>query len=93
MQLYLFCFFFLDDDVQLNDSDKLINYRNLYRGLLIHELNKNHSKFNNNNFTIQNWLNTCCMKLKKLNQEHSQILSRLKKSIQFPDLYAELYNL
>jgi hypothetical protein len=70
-----------------------MNYRNLYRGLLIYELSKNHSKFNSNNLTIQNWLNTCCMKLKKLNYEHSQILSRLKKSIQFPDLYAELYNL
>lgn len=66
----------------------------MFRGLLIHELNKNHKKFTSNiNNNVETWLSTCCSKLKKLNSEHSQILSRLKKTIQFPDLYAELYNL
>jgi hypothetical protein len=39
------------------------------------------------------WLKTCCNKLKELNVEHVKILNEQKKSVQFPDLYAELYNL
>jgi hypothetical protein len=81
-----------DDDVQLNDSEKLITYRNLFRGLLINELCRNHGQQCKES-DIQAWLDKCCAKLKNLNYEHSQILMRLKKTIQFPDLYAELYNL
>jgi hypothetical protein len=42
---------------------------------------------------ILEWLNKSCAKLKELNKEHAKILMELKKFVQFPDLYAELYNL
>jgi hypothetical protein len=42
---------------------------------------------------VEIWLNTCCIKLKQLNYEHAKILIEYKQYVQFPDLYAELYNL
>lgn len=56
----------------------------------------NNSKFDKNCSIKQNisfWLNTCSSKLKELNSEHAKILAEYKNFIQFPDLYAELYNL
>ncbi len=39
------------------------------------------------------WLRACRGQLRELNEEHSRILANCKSSVQFPDLYAELYNL
>ena len=43
--------------------------------------------------SIQTWLINCCKKLKDLNAEHANVLLEYKQFVQFPDLYAELYNL
>lgn len=96
-------------DQTLNDSDKLTNYRGLFNSILVNELEKKRSIYkkqtdNNNNesckrkkyscqSSIQMWLNSCCKKLKELNNEHAKVLLEFKQFIQFPDLYSELYNL
>lgn len=88
---FLFFYLFKDNDVQFNDSDKITNYKDLFRSLLIHEISKRPHKLAVQQ--IQQWIHTCAIKLKKLNQAHSDILAKYKKNIQFPDLYSELYNL
>ena len=98
----------------MNDTEKLISYRDLFCNILVNELEKKRNPFKNaqqqqqqqnpsgtGSDKIQNsssdqilkWLNTCCAKLKSLNQEHAKVLLELKQYVQFPDLYAELYNL
>ncbi len=93
--LTLFIFYFTDER-NLYDMSKIRHHRALYLEILLYELEnnrgRNQSLFNNRN-EIQIWLDTCCLKLKQLNYEHAKILIEQKPFVQYPDLYAELYNL
>ncbi len=93
----------------MNDFGKIKNYRHLFFEILLNELDKPTAALTRrlkstttgvlgggvggSRADIEIWLNTCCIKLKQLNYEHAQILIEHKQSVQFPDLYAELYNL
>jgi len=95
-EIAIFCAYLLfnaEDDPQLNDSEKLSNFKELFRSLLIHEMGKRPVGKQLANEAINEWIQRCCVKLKELNVEHSNILFKCKSLIQFPDLYAELYNL
>ena len=92
------------DDHTLTDKEKIANYYSLFHDLVIDELLKSRTRvdgedgvskggkfFSRDELTV--WVNTCCAMLKRLNQEHTRILMEQKQFVQFPDLYAELYNL
>ncbi|CAF0832034.1 unnamed protein product [Brachionus calyciflorus] len=98
-ELAIFCSFILfdSDDPNLGDNEVINNYRNLYQELLVRQLEKRQSEKDQNKVLTKEffsvWLINCCKKLKDLNLEHTNILNSVKESVQFPDLYAELYNL
>lgn len=96
------------DDQSLNDRDKIASYQSLYHDIVVNELLKNRSADNKDHSLntrtataaqqvtkddLVLWVRTCGLKLKRLSDEHVKILNEYKQSIQFPDLYAELYNL
>lgn len=72
-------------------------YKTIYQEILLTRLEKNQAQMEQkkilNKEFLRLWLINCCKKLNELNAEHSKILNKLKNFIQFPDLYAELYNL
>lgn len=96
----IFCSYLLfnSDDQNLADIEKIKKYRDLYQEILLNQLEKKQSQTVDQNKVLTKefmslWLNNCCKKLKDLNAEHSNLLGKLKQFVQFPDLYAELYNL
>lgn len=72
-------------------------YRDIYQEILLSRLEKKQAQIEQNKVLnkefLKVWLINCCKKLKELNAEHLKILNLLKDVVQFPDLYAELYNL
>nr|ASL70501.1 nuclear receptor [Brachionus rotundiformis] len=98
-ELAIFCAYLLFDsgEQSLVISDTVKMYKAIYQEILLTRLEKRQaqmeqSKVLNKEF-LNIWLINCCKKLKELNAEHSKILNNLKDVVQFPDLYAELYNL
>ena len=81
------------DNTELNEAEKLYNFQELFFDLLMNELVKNRRQEDGQLSRVKAWLNTCCSMLKELNREHSKVLVEFKNLVQFPDLYAELYNL
>lgn len=74
----------------------------MYYDIVVNELEKSRAgpsvsktneERNQTKDQIKTWLTNCCTKLKELNLEHARILLEQKQYVQFPDLYAELYNL
>nr|ASL70612.1 nuclear receptor [Brachionus koreanus] len=98
-ELAVFCAYLLFDysEQNLAISDTVKMYRAIYQQILLSRLEKKQTQIEQtkilNKEFLNVWLINCCKKLKELNAEHSKILNLLKDDVQFPDLYAELYNL